>query len=61
MEEHMWPPVFDNFFSNDHNGFLEDCGIIITDKIDESHPATREEYWRRVLKTVTPYGLSIIN
>ena len=57
----MWPPVFENFFSNDHNGFLEDCGIIITDKIDESHPATREEYWRRVLKTVTPYGLSIIN
>ena len=31
------------------------------DKTDGSDPTRREEYWRRVLKTVTPYGLNTIN
>ena len=50
--------VFERFSSNDHIGFLEDCSIILNDKTDGSDPTRREEYWRRVLKTVTPYGLN---
>ena len=59
-EEHMQPLVFEHFSSNDHNGFLEDCSITLIDKTDGSDPTRREEYWRRVLKTVTPYGLNTI-
>ena len=60
-EEHMQPLIFEHFSSNDHNGFLEDCSITLIDKTDGSDPTRREEYWRRVLKTVTPYGLNTIN
>ena len=54
----MQPLVLEHFFSNKHNGFLEDCSITLIDKTDGSDPTRREEYWRRVLKTVTPYGLN---
>ena len=59
-EEHMQPLVFDHFSSNDHNVFLEDCSITLIDKTDGAHPTKREEYWRRVFKSVTPYGLNTI-
>ena len=51
----MQPHVFEHFSSNDHNG------ITLIDKTDGSDPTRREEYWRRVLKTVTPYGLNTID
>ena len=60
-EEHKQPLVFEHFSSNDHNGFLEDCSITLIDKTDGSDPTRREEYWRRVLKTVTPYELNTID
>ena len=60
-EEHLQALVFEHFSSNDHNGFFEDCSITLIDKIDGSDPTRREEYWRRVLKTVTPYGLNTID
>ena len=60
-EEHMQPLIFEHYFSNDHNGFLEDCSITLIDKTDGSDPTRREEYWRRVLKTVTPFGLNTID
>ena len=60
-EENMQPLAFEHFSSNDHNGFLEDCSITLIDKTDGSDPTRREEYWRRVLETVTPYGLNTIN
>ena len=41
-------------------GLLEDCSINLIDKTDGSDPTRREEYWRIVLKTVTPYGFSTI-
>ena len=59
-EEHMQPLVFDHFSSNDHNVFLEDCSITLIDKTDGAHPTKRKEYWRRVFKSVTPYGLNTI-
>ena len=49
------------FSPNDHQSFLEDFSITFIDKTDGSDPNRREEYWRRVLKTVTPYGLSKID
>ena len=60
-EEYMQPLVFDHFSSNDPNGFLEDCSITLIDKTDGSDPTGKEEYWRRVLKTGTPYGLNTID
>ena len=60
-EEHMQPLTFEHYFSNDHNGFLEDCSITLIDKTDGSDPTRREEYWRTVLKTVTPFGLNTID
>ena len=48
----MLPLLFEYFSSNDHNGFSEDCTITLIDKTDGFDPTRREEYWRRVLKTV---------
>ena len=53
--------VFKHFSSNDHHGFLEDYSITLTDKTDGSDPPKREEYWRRILKAVTPYRLNTID
>ena len=57
----MQPLAFEHFSSNDHNSFLEYCSITLIDKNDGSDPNKREVYWRRVLKTVTPYGLNTID
>ena len=57
-EEHI---VFEHFYSNNHHGFLEDCSITLIDKTDASDPTRPEEYWRRVLKTVIPYGLNRVD
>ena len=56
----MQPLVFDHFSSNVYNGFLKDCTITF-DKSDGSDPTGREEYWKRVLKTVNPHGLNTID
>ena len=60
-ESYIYTYDFEHFSSNDHNGFLEDFSITLIDKTDGSDPTRREEYWRRVLKTVTPYGLNTID
>ena len=52
----MQADLFEHFSSHGHNGFSEDCTL--TDKTDGADPIRREEYWRRVLKTVSPYGLN---
>ena len=54
----MQPFDFEPFSSNDHNGFLGDCSITLIDKTDGTDTTRREEYLRRVLKTVTPCGLN---
>ena len=56
--EHMQADLFEHFAYHGYNGFLEDCTITLIDKIDGADPIKREEYWRRVLKTVSPYGLN---
>ena len=57
-EEHIQSEPFEHFATDNHNRFLTDCSITLTDKTDGSDPTRREEYWRKVLKTVAPYGLN---
>ena len=52
----MQPLLFEHFSSNNHNSFLQDCSITLMVKTDGSDPTRPEEYWRRVLKTVTHIG-----
>ena len=59
-KEHMQVDLFEHFASNGHNGFLKDCTITLFDKTDGANPTRREKYWRRVLKTVSPYGLNTV-
>ena len=58
--EHIQADLFEHFASNGHNGFLEDCTITLIDKTDGADPTRRAEYWRRVLKTVSPYGFNTV-
>ena len=60
-EKHLQPELFDSFAADNHSCFLTDCSITLIDKTDGSNPTIREEYWRKVLKTVTPYGLNTLN
>ena len=55
MQQH----IFEHFSSNDHTGFLEDVSITFIDKTDPSDPLKREDYWRSILKTLSPNGLNI--
>ena len=55
MQEHL----FRHFLSSGHNGFLNDVSITFIDKADPSDPLKREDYWRRALKTMAPFGLNI--
>ena len=58
--EHTQADLFEHFASHWHNDFLEDCTITLIDETDGTDPTRREEYCRRVLKTVPPYGLNTV-
>ena len=60
-EEHMQWELFERFEAINYNCFLTDCSITPIDKTDGSDPTRREKYWRKVLKTVAPYGLNTLN
>ena len=55
MQEYL----FRHFSSLDHNRFLNDASITFIDKTDPSDPLKREDYWRRTLKAMAPFGLNI--
>ena len=57
----MQPERLKHFATNNHNCFLSDCSITLIDNTDGSDPTIREEYWRKVLKTVAPYGLNTLS
>ena len=38
---------------------LEDVSLTFIDKTDTSDLLKREDYWRRILKTMAPFGLHI--
>ena len=50
----MQAEFFEHFSADNHNCFLTDCSTTLIDKTDVSDPTRREEYWRKVLKTVAP-------
>ena len=54
----MQPEVFEHFAADNHNCFLNGCSVRLIDKTDGTDPTRREEYWRKVLKTVAPFGLN---
>ena len=56
----MQPELFEHFYSEEHNGFLQDCSITLIYKTDGSNLGRQEEYWHVKLKTVAPYGLNKI-
>ena len=51
----MQRDFFEYFAFHGHNGFMEDCTITLIDQSDGTDTTRREEYWRKVLKTVSPY------
>ena len=53
MQEH-----FKHFNSMEHNGFLNNVSITLTNKTDGKNPKKRED-WRRTLKTYSPFGLNV--
>ena len=55
-KEHMQPELFEHFPDDNHNCFLNDCRITLIAKTESSDPTRGEEYWRKVVKTVGPYG-----
>ena len=48
--------LFRKFLSPGYDGFLNDISITFIDKTD---PPRLEDYWRRTLKTMAPFGLNI--
>ena len=56
----MQPELFEHFAADSYNCFLTDCSITLIDKIDGSDLMRREEHWKKVLKTVSPYGLNTL-
>ena len=55
MREHL----FKHFNSMGQNGFLNNVSITLIDKTDGKNPKKREDYWRRALKTYSPFGLNV--
>ena len=52
MQEHL----HERFYSDGHNGFLEDVTITLIDKTDGKDSKNRENYW---MKMLAPDGLNI--
>ena len=55
MQEHL----FKHCNSMGHNGFLNNVSITLIDKNDGKNPKQREDYWRRTLKTYSPFGFNV--
>ena len=55
MQQHL----FNHFCTSGHCGFLDDVSLTFTNKTDPSDLLKREDYWRRTLKTMAPFGLNI--
>ena len=60
-KEQMQPELSEHFVVDNRNCFLTDCSITLNEKKDGSNPTRREEYWKKVLETVAPYGLNTSN
>ena len=54
-QEHL----YEHFYSDGHNGYLEDLAITLINKTDGRDPKNRENYWMRTLKMLAPDILDI--
>ena len=55
MQEHL----LKHFNSMGQNGFLHNVSITLIDKTDGKNPKKRDDYWRRTVKTYSPFGLNV--
>ena len=55
----MQEDLLERFNEEGHHGFSEDVIITFIDKRDPSERFKRENYWKSVLKKMTPLGLNI--
>ena len=42
-----------------HSGSLNNASITFIDKTDGKNLKKREDYWRKTLKTYSPFGLNV--
>ena len=58
--ENVKQTVLENLLlQSDHQGFLEEEKVRLTDKLLASDPTKQELYWMRTLRTLHPDGLKI--
>ena len=50
---------YDHFLREGHKGLINDIAIVFINKTDSSNPTRREEFWRKKLETLAPYGLNM--
>ena len=55
----IYEHLYEHFYRNGHNGFLEHVAITLIDKTDGRDRKNRESYGMRTLKTLAPDGLNI--
>ena len=55
MQEHL----YEQFYSDGHNGFLEDATVTLINKTDGKDPKIRENYLMRTLKMLALDGIII--
>ena len=48
-----------HFLSEDYQGLLENCKIMLTDKTDSSNPTRREFFWMYEINNFATLGLNI--
>ena len=48
------------FLKDGHNGLMNECEIILIDKMGPSDSKRREFFWMRVIKTIASLGLNIV-
>ena len=48
----MQQQLFEHFSEEGHRNIFEDVSITSIDKIDQSNPLQREQYWRITLKAM---------
>ena len=57
MQQHLYK----HFYSEGHNGFLENVSISLIDETDRFQPKKRENYSMRTLKTLASLGINVEN
>ena len=59
MEEIKQKFLQSHFLQLDHQGFLKDVEVRLTDKTQASDPTKKEFYWMRIPRTLYPGSFNI--